>query len=376
VGGAELPSRMTLPPADIAGRLVAWYRAGSRDLPWRSDPTPYRVLLSELMCQQTRIDTALPYFHRFVERWPTLADLAAANEAEVLHAWAGLGYYSRARNLLRAAKEATAMGGLPRTVDGLRALPGIGPYTAGAIASIAFGVRTGLVDGNVERVLSRLDAREADPRSTAGRKALWARAEELHGQWPGHPGDLNQALMELGALVCTPRAPDCPSCVLAEGCEGRAAGIAESLPRKAPKRPPRAVFGAAAIVRWEGQLLLGRRSPDGLLAGLWEPLRVAVEAGEDPIPSMRRLLHEATGTDPAVLDELGSVVHVFSHRRLTCRVFEARLAGRPHLQPAGDYDEVRWMHEPGAVALSSLARKLLAEEAQPGLPLAAEPRPR
>ncbi len=366
---------MLTPASQFVRTLVDWYAHSARAMPWRADPTPYKVLLSELMCQQTRVETAIPYFHRFIDRWPTLDALAAASEEDVLGEWAGLGYYSRARNLLAAARAAVAQDGLPSDVRGLRSLPGIGPYTAGAIASIAFGTRAALVDGNVERVLSRLDAREEDPRSSVGKKALWARAEELHASWEGHPGDLNQALMELGATVCTPRRPACPTCPVRETCRGLALGTATTLPRKAKKKPPVPTYGATGILRRGGKLVLARRSPGGLLGGLWEPLRVTVAQDEDPASALVSGFESHLSQSVRVVAELGAVVHVFSHRRLSCRVFLVEATRDAPLVASGDYCAVAALDAPDTVGLSALARKVLALAEQPALPLAASQSP-
>ncbi len=345
--------------------LLVWYRANRRTLPWREDPRPYYVLLSEFMCQQTRIDTVLPYFARFTERWPTLEDLAASSEEEVLHEWAGLGYYSRARNLRKAAIAAVSAGGLTGDPNALRALPGVGPYTAGAIASVAFGTAAPLVDGNVERVLCRLDGLHTDPRSTSGKKALWARAAVLIDGHPS-PGDHNQALMELGALICSPRKPGCAVCPLAEFCVARAAGDAELLPNKPKKAPPKAMSGLCAVVEEDGLVLMGLRGP-GLLAGMWEPMMST--RGE----SVAALLACCAGVRSVSTAHLGTVTHVFSHRKLTLQVVRASISGTPVLGQG--YLELRYIdpQNPG-VALSKLAHKVLdlAAAEQNALPLAAD----
>jgi A/G-specific adenine glycosylase len=341
---------------ELSERLVSWYRKGNRRLPWRDEPTPWNVLLSELMLQQTRVETVLPYFARFKARWPTLEAFAAADEEEVLKEWAGLGYYSRARNLLKAARAAVEAGGIPGDADGLRSLPGVGPYTAGAVASIAFGRAEPAVDGNVERVLSRVDAREADPKSPSGRASLEARARELLRRQP--PGDVNQALMELGATVCTPRSPSCPRCPWADVCEGRAKGIAETLPRKKPKPPPRPAWAVAGLLRREGRLLMGRR-PEGLLGGLWEPVGAVWSGASDPGEAVRQAFRERAGLEVRVRADLGEVVHVFTHRRLSLRVFAVEGPGEPALGEG--YDAIGWV-DPARphVGLSKLALKALA----------------
>ena len=216
--------------------LEAWYLQEARALPWRAEPTPYHVLLSELMCQQTRVETALPYFERFRSRWPRLEDLAAASEDEVVEAWAGLGYYSRARRLREAAIRAVEQGGLPSDVDALLALPGIGPYTAGAIASIAFGRPVEAVDGNVERVLGRWHRVDEAVDSPAGKRRLKGLAAALHADGLVAPGILNQALMELGARICTPANPRCDACPIRVGCAGEASGEPTRWPVKRPKK--------------------------------------------------------------------------------------------------------------------------------------------
>lgn len=348
--------------------LLAWYARVARPLPWRRDPTPYAVLLSEFLCQQTRVETALPYFERFLARWPRLEDLAAASEDEIVQAWAGLGYYRRARNLHRCARAAVARGGLPSDPEELRELPGIGPYTAGAVASIAFGRRVPLVDGNVERVLGRLEALASDPRRATGRRAILTRAEALHAACEGHPGDLNQALMELGATHCSPRAPRCGACPLADGCRARALGRPEDFPPRAPRAAPLEIEAVAGLLREGDRVLLGRRRPGGLLGGLWEPIRAEFDGG-DPAVALARAF-DAVGVPASPERPLSSVVHVFSHRRLTCHVWRMRAEGGAP-RPGGPYEEVAWAR-PGDVGLSGLARKLLAADAQRALPLAAD----
>jgi A/G-specific adenine glycosylase len=356
---------------DVSRRITGWYTRAARVLPWRSDPSPYHVLLSELMLQQTRVETVIPYFERFRARWPTLQALADADEDEVLREWAGLGYYSRARNLHRCAVAAAAMGGLPSHPAELQALPGIGPYTAGAIASIAFGARAPLVDGNVERVLCRLDARTEDPRRE-GRAGLWDRARALVEAAPElHPGAVNQALMELGAVVCTPKSPRCGACPVAELCLGQA--DAESLPRKAARTKPAEVRAVAVVATWEGRVVFGRRPP-GLLGGLWEPIRVPLEPGQPELARLRAGFLAETGAELLGAAPLGEVVHVFTHRRLTCAVYEGRASREPALGPDAEYTALSTPADPESLGLSALARRVLAMTSAPRLPLAAEPR--
>ncbi len=350
----------------LRARLLEWFRCEARELPWRSDPTPYRVMLSELMLQQTRVDTVLPYFARFTERWPTLSDLAAASEEEVLQMWAGLGYYRRARNLLRAAVEAEEGGGLRGSVEALRALPGIGPYTAGAIASIAFGVPAAAVDGNVERVISRVDGRQEDPRKAAGKRALTERALEITA--PGVASEVTQGLMELGALVCTPRSPRCGGCPWHSGCVARQQGTAEQLPRLPKRRKPTPVRGVAGLLQRGGRVLLGRRPP-GLLGGLWEPLMDELGAGERSEDAVRRVFRERAGVELVGVVPRGSIVHVFTHRRLALEVFEVHTSAEPALGEG--YEALGWLDQQ---PLSKLALKVLGrlQAPSPHLQVAAE----
>ncbi len=239
-----------------------------RDLPWRHTRDPYRIWLSEVMLQQTRVSAVVPYYERFVERFPDAAALAAAPEQEVLAAWAGLGYYSRARNLHRAAK-AIAARGFPRGYEAICELPGIGDYTAAAVASIAFGLPYAVVDGNVTRVLARVSAETGAVSSAVTKERLWALADRLLER--KRPGDYNQALMELGATVCLPRNPDCPACPIEALCQAHRRGLADRLPVKAPKAKAVVIEREVLLVQRRGSYLLWQRPPDsGRMAGFWE----------------------------------------------------------------------------------------------------------
>jgi len=340
-------------PAVLHPDLLDWYRDHRRTMPWREHPTPYNVWLSEVMLQQTRVDTGTPYWQRFRDRWPTVQALAAATLDEVLAEWSGLGYYRRARNLHRTAAVIAERGAFPDTVAGLRQLPGVGPYTAAAIASICFGRDVAVVDGNVERVLSRLHALDEDPRSGPGRRRLRALAEQH--LLPGRAGDHNQALMELGALVCTPRAPTCGACPVAVSCRARARGEPERWPRRRPRSAVKRVSAACGAWRRGEEVLMARRPPEGLLGGLWELPGLEGDSGPDLVV---RAFRERLGVEARPVAELGRVVHVFTHRHLTLHVYEVEARGLP--RPLG-YPEVRWMG-PGEVAggaLSTLARKTL-----------------
>ncbi|MFP4056441.1 MAG: A/G-specific adenine glycosylase, partial [Candidatus Brocadiia bacterium] len=237
-------------------RLLAWYGKAKRQLPWRDTRDPYRVWLAEVMLQQTRVDTVIPYYGRFLARFPTLASVAEASCDEVLELWAGLGYYARARSFHAAARQVVrAHGGqVPRDPGALRALPGVGPYTAAAVLSIAYGVPVAAVDGNVARVLCRLFGLDGDPRASAPGKRLRALAEQLLPR--SRPGDFNEAMMELGATLCTPRRPACDACCAAELCEARRRGRQDELPARARRKPVPHYDVAVGLVWRRGKLLL------------------------------------------------------------------------------------------------------------------------
>jgi len=314
------------------------------------------------MLQQTRVDTVIPYYERFLARWPTAADMAAADEADVLSEWAGLGYYRRARNLLAAARAAAA--GFPNTLDAIRALPGVGPYTAGAVASIAFGIPAPAIDGNVERVIARVDGNALDPKTAAGRRSFAARVGEITAE--GVAGDVTQALMELGATVCTPKRPSCDPCPWTEHCASKDGGW-ETLPTKKRKKPPTPVFAAAGVLRSEHGVLMGKR-PDGLLGGMWEPISTAFHSEPLAEGALRRAFAERAGATVTVGELLGEVTHVFSHRKLRLQVFAVNYTG-PAAKNDGSYQALGWY--PGSKGLSTLARKTLAA-AKGHRPVAAE----
>lgn len=306
-----------------ARTLLRWYDAQRRDLPWRAAPgaktDPYRVWLSEVMLQQTTVATVIPFFERFLARWPTVTDLAAAPLEDVLAAWAGLGYYARARNLHACAKAVAARGGaFPETEDGLRDLPGLGPYTAAAIAAIAFGKPAVVVDGNVERVMARLHGITFP--LPGARTLIRAAAARLTPK--DRPGDYAQAVMDLGATICTPRAPACGRCPWRRGCVARMQGLAETLPRKAPKPEKPTRHG---VVFWledpEGRVLMRRRPANGLLGGM---LEFPGTEWTDVPPDAGTIAEAA----PALADWTilpTPVRHTFSHFHLELRVAVARL---------------------------------------------------
>lgn len=324
----------------FARRLLRWYGRHRRDLPWRPCaktgrlPRPYHVLVSEAMLQQTQVATVIPYYNRFVERLPTVADLARADEQEVLRLWQGLGYYSRARNLQAAARAvAKGLGGeLPRTVEGLLSLPGVGRYTAGAVASIAFGTRAPIVDGNVARVLCRVDKIEADPRGRDGQQLLWRRAAEILPRT--RVGDFNSALMELGATVCTPRSPQCLLCPVRAHCEAFAAGVQERIPtpRKAKVNPllRRATF----CIRRDEKWLIEQRPSTGRWAGMWQFVTVDAEGVRPP---RQRLPVRVTAPR-----KLGVVTHALTHRRYEFNVYACDVAGDGKSDDRAEAPARRW----------------------------------
>lgn len=257
---------------ELAGfrrRLLRWYKGARRALPWRRDHDPYRVWISEVMLQQTRVATAVSRYEQFLARFPGVSALAAASEQQVLAAWSGLGYYSRARNLHRAARAIVRAGDFPRDYDALRRLPGIGDYTAAAVASIAFGLPHAAVDGNVLRVLARLTAETGEIATNGVRRRLRALAERLLD--PAHPGEFNQALMELGATVCLPRRPRCKGCPLIGYCKARRLGVESDLPVRERRRAAERIEKTLLVIVRRGRILLRQRpEEERRLAGFWE----------------------------------------------------------------------------------------------------------
>jgi A/G-specific adenine glycosylase len=336
----------------IARALLRWYDRSKRDLPWRRDPSPYKTLVSEFMLQQTVVATVEPYFMRFLARFPDVGALAAASDDDVTALWSGLGYYARARNLRRAAVAiAAAHGGrVPASEEALRALPGIGPYTAAAIAAIAFGARTFALDGNAARVFARLGRERRPIDAPATRAALHARG--LAEVPRRRAGDFAQAVMELGATVCTARAPRCHECPLAAACDARAAGDAATLPRKRAKPARPTVRLVSAFVTDGARVLLVKR-PAGLLAGTWAlPEK---EHDGDGKAAARRLA-EAAGARVARVVHRGAVRHIFTHRDVTADVYRVEITGAPSVRTTGDG---RWVPPAAldALGVSSFTRK-------------------
>ncbi len=355
--------------AAIPDALLAWYDSSRRELPWRMAPgvaaDPYKIWLSEVMLQQTTVKTVVPYWRKFVARWPTVADLAAADREAVLQEWAGLGYYSRARNLHACAQAVVAMHGsrLPSTTEELRLLPGIGAYTSAAIAAIAFGQPATPVDGNIERVMARLFAVDTPlPRAKSQLKAL---AETLTPD--KRAGDYAQALMDLGATVCTPRKPSCLLCPIARHCQARALGIEAALPKRAAKAPKPTRTGTAFVALTEdGRVLLRSRPETGLLAGMLEvPSTDWLVAGAGVPPPLRHTVGQApvTGNWWAVP---GGIVHVFTHFRLELNVLRALVPARADLTLWARTADCRWVHRSALAgqALPTVMRKVIAHALQ------------
>ena len=327
----------------FAPALLEWYDRFQADLPWRArhdeQPDPYRVWLSEIMLQQTQVETVKPYFERFLAVFPTLEALAAAPLEAVLKQWEGLGYYSRARNLHRAAQRVVAEQGgrFPASVEALRALPGVGRYTAGAIASIAFGLQAPVLDGNVIRVYARLLDLADDVTEAATQGRLWRQAED----WlpADRPGDYNQALMDLGRLVCRPRAPLCGSCPLAAHCLAFRRGTQAQRPVKKRKAPlPHYDVAAGLVWNERGQLLIAQRPLDGLLGGLWEFPGGKREPGETLADCLRRELREELAIEVEVGELFTVVRHGFTHFKITLHAFTCRYtAGAPQAIGVADW---------------------------------------
>lgn len=343
------------PESSRSSQLLAWYDANARVLPWRARGTavadPYRVWLSEIMLQQTTVQAVKAYFEKFVALWPTVEALAAAPLDDVLKAWAGLGYYARARNLHACAKDVVSRfgGRFPATEEALRSLPGIGPYTAGAIAAIAFGGRHAAVDGNVERVISRIYAIETP--LPLSKPEIRAKAQELVPEQ--RAGDFAQAMMDLGATICTPRQPNCLICPWTEHCAGRISGLAPTLPRKAPKKAVPTRRGVAFwVAREDGAVLLRRRPEKGLLGGMMEvpstqwSAKVTDAEAQAPLAAAWRKLP-------------GKVEHTFTHFHLELTVWLAENVIDGALRDDGDY---RWTkrQDLAGEALPTVMRKVVS----------------
>lgn len=341
-------------------KLVAWYAKHKRDLPWRRTHDPYRIWLSEILLQQTRVEAVIPYYEKFLARFPDVFALADAPTDDVLKAWEGAGYYARARNLHRTAQlVAKERGGkFPRSVEGLLELPGIGRYTAGAIASIAFNADAPVVDGNVIRVLCRYCGIRDDPKATATQARLWELANELVPT--GQARTYNQAVMELGATICLPRNPRCLLCPVQKDCVARELGLQNEIPMKrANKELPHRII-AAGVIWKRGTILIQQRLSEGLLGGLWEFPGGKLEAGETLQECVTREVREEVGIEIRVGQEIIAVDHAYSHFSITLHAFRCDyVAGRVKLKSAQQF---RWV-KPSALeqyAFPAANKKIIA----------------
>jgi A/G-specific adenine glycosylase len=360
----------SLASAEVAGLrrgLLGWYAKHARDLPWRRTRDPYAIWVSEIMLQQTQVATAIPYYQRWMRRFPDVQRLASADPDDVLHAWQGLGYYSRAKSLLAAARVVVEShaGQIPASVPELAALPGVGPYTAGAIASIAHGRRAAIVDGNVERVLCRRFGLGGDPKKNPLRAELWRLAERLV---PGaRAGDFNQALMELGATVCTPKSPSCERCPWRARCVARATSRQTELPEAAARAQTLRVHGVAAIVEQRGQVLVMQLPEDAARwPGLWCFPHAELRPGEAPEAGLARAL----GTRALSYELERSLKHSITRYRITLDVFRCTTRSKPDgaafgFRRKGDLDALAMpaVHRRIADRLTTAPRPLAAPRA-------------
>jgi A/G-specific adenine glycosylase len=355
-------------PPGVAKALLAWYGRAGRDLPWRRSRDPYRIWVSEVMLQQTQVERVREFFARFIARLPTVAALAAAREAEVLRLWEGLGYYRRARQLHQAAQRIMAdhAGEFPRTAAALRGLPGIGRYTAGAIASIAFDEPEPIVEANSRRVIARLVGHAAAVGDASGDEPLWRAAAALVPR--RQPGRFNQALMDLGAMVCTPDAPRCGDCPLARMCVARRAGTVALIPAPTRRRPVQLVRETAVVVRRAGRVLVVRRGADEWWSGLWDFPRVAGPAVRSTNGIAASPLLAGLGCGRP--ERLDTIAHSVTHHRITLDVVAC--AGT---RAGGRAADRRWVAaaELARLAMTAPARRIARMVTQ-GTPAAAAPR--
>ena len=322
----EIPSGRRMRPISL--RLLAWFGRSAREMDWRDTDDPYRIWVSEVMLQQTRVETVTPYYRRFLSAFPTVRALAGAPRDRVMKLWEGLGYYSRARNLHRAAEVVARENGgrLPEDPEALAALPGIGRSTAGAIAAIAFRKDAPILDANAKRVFARLFAVSEPLSRPSVERRLWELSRGLIE--PGKGRETALALMDLGAMVCTPRRPNCPACPLRPRCEGLRLGLQEAIPAKAARKDlPRHDVVVAWIADGKGRVLVGRRPERGLLGGLWELPGGRRKSGETREEALRRELRQGWGMGVEVGERIASVPHGFSHFRITLHAYRCRRTG-------------------------------------------------
>lgn len=320
----DLPRCVAASSKQIHKRLLRWYKANGRDLPWRKSRAPYAIWISEIMLQQTQVNTVIPYYNHFLKTFPTIRYLAKANLSKVLKVWEGLGYYSRARNLHRASQVILSHfnGKIPDNLKDLLSLPGVGRYTAGAILSIAYNKTAPILDGNVKRVLSRLFAVLGHPKKTE--EFLWPLSESLIPK--GSPGAFNQALMDLGSMICTPKNPNCLGCPLKNLCQGYLSKKPESYPLRSVKKKVPHIEAIAAVIQKNGKVLLRQRPPKGLLGGLWEFPNWKIEEERRSMLRLRlrNYIKKEMGMDIEVKESIGTFQQTYSHFKLTLRVFQCQ----------------------------------------------------
>lgn len=322
-------------------QLLAWFDAHQRQMPWRDDPRPYYVWVSEVMLQQTQVDTVIPYFNQFITRFPDVHALAAADRQQVLKVWEGLGYYSRARSLHKAAKLVCENfnGRLPQTYEGLQEIPGIGPYIAAAIVSIAFGKPVPVVDGNVLRAFARFWGIEGDIRDARTRTMFFDRLAPIVATCD--PSAFNQAMMELGALVCSPKMPKCGECPLKKKCVAFATGRTSELPFRSKKSPVPHYDIAVGVVWKDGKILIGRRKETQMLGGLWEFPGGKIKKGEAEHVAVVREVREETGLVVRVLHKYCTIKHAYTHFKITLHAYACEVVSGDARPLASD--EVRWV---------------------------------
>ena len=319
----------------IQSKLLHWFKKNKRDLPWRRTKDPYAIWVSEIMLQQTQVNTVIPYYQKFLKSFPTLRHLAKADLSKVLKVWEGLGYYSRARNLHRASQIVLTRfrGKIPETLKDLLTLPGIGRSTAGSILSFAFHKDAPILDGNAKRVLSRLFAVSGSPGKRKTEQLLWKISESLIPK--GFSNPFNQALMDLGSMICTPKDPQCPKCPLRDLCKGKASGEPERFPTKTIRKKIPHIKAISAVILKDGKVLLKQRPPEGLLGGLWEFPNWRIEKEEGLRLMLRNFIKKEMGLNVKVNESIGTFKQTFSHFKLTLQVF--------HCQPLNEKARGKWV---------------------------------
>ncbi len=323
--------------------LLAWYQKNARELPWRFQVSAYRTWISEVMLQQTQVDTVMPYFEKWMETFPNIDALAAASEQDVLSVWEGLGYYSRARNIFKTAKQIVEQhdGDFPSSAKKLEKLPGIGRYTAAAMASIAFGEDIAAVDGNILRVLTRLFDVTEPVRSTEGEKKIWALAKEHLPK--GQAGDYNQAMMDLGALVCAPTNPACDLCPVSAYCLAFKKGVQTQRPVRMPRKQVPHLTVAAGVIRKNGKVLIAKRPPKGLLGGLWEFPGGTLEENDQNLQAcLAREIVEELGAEVSIEHAFGVYKHAYTHFKITLHAFLCSLIPGENPEPL-ECDDIAWV---------------------------------